>query len=512
MGDAGRERAAPARHDGHRTKGGQFDILTIGTYEVPIWAKQNWLVGLDKLPPDYDRSRPPAQDPRRRVGRRQALSRAVLRRERFDDQCIASTCSRKAGLTMRRSPTWDFVIDAAKKVTDKSAGLYRASACAARRLGREHAFTDRHVEFRRRARWFDEKWQPQFNTPEWKKTLTTYLDVIESGGSARRQLERLQREPRPVHAGKCGMWIDSTVAASLGTNPKESKAPTRLALRWRRTRARQERQLVVGVEPRHSGWLQKADAAAEVHRLGHQQRNTPSWSRPRKGWANSARREPAPRSTRNPEYVKAAPFAKLTLASIDFGRPQSPDSQAGGPMSALQYAAIPEFQGIGTTVGQQFSAALAGTTTLPMRRLAAAQASTEREMKRGRLHQVTEQTRALRPASADAGRRPAVCLDDRSAGDDDLFLDAALQPLNPGRSKFVGLENYTYFLTDPAFLASLYNTLLLVGSVLAITIVLGTLIALLLDQAVIGRSIVRLMVIAPFFVMPTVSALVGRTS
>ena len=82
--------------------------------------------------------------------------------------------------------------------------------------------------------------------------------------------------------------------------------------------------------------------------------------------------------------------------------------------------------------------------------------------------------------------------------------------LNPGSEQFVGLENYTYFLTDPAFLASLYNTLLLVGSVLAITIVLGTLIALLLDQAVIGRSIVRLMVIAPFFVMPTVSALVWK--
>jgi sorbitol/mannitol transport system permease protein len=82
--------------------------------------------------------------------------------------------------------------------------------------------------------------------------------------------------------------------------------------------------------------------------------------------------------------------------------------------------------------------------------------------------------------------------------------------LNPGMESFVGLENYAYFLTDPAFLASLHNTLVLVGSVLAITIVFGTLVALLLDQAVVGRSIVRLMVIAPFFVMPTVSALVWK--
>jgi sorbitol/mannitol transport system permease protein len=82
--------------------------------------------------------------------------------------------------------------------------------------------------------------------------------------------------------------------------------------------------------------------------------------------------------------------------------------------------------------------------------------------------------------------------------------------LDPGSETFVGLENYRYFLTDPAFLASLRNTLVLVGSVLAITIVLGIPLALLLDQEVIGRSIVRLMVIAPFFVMPTVSALVWK--
>jgi sorbitol/mannitol transport system permease protein len=82
--------------------------------------------------------------------------------------------------------------------------------------------------------------------------------------------------------------------------------------------------------------------------------------------------------------------------------------------------------------------------------------------------------------------------------------------LDPESGQFVGLENFQYFLTDPAFLASLQNTLVLVGSVLALTILIGIPLALLLDQPVIGRSIVRLMVIAPFFVMPTVSALVWK--
>jgi len=82
--------------------------------------------------------------------------------------------------------------------------------------------------------------------------------------------------------------------------------------------------------------------------------------------------------------------------------------------------------------------------------------------------------------------------------------------LNTETARFVGFENFSYFLTDPAFLASLVNTLVLVGAVLALTIGLGVPLALLLDQPVLGRGIVRLMVIAPFFVMPTVGALVWK--
>lgn len=82
--------------------------------------------------------------------------------------------------------------------------------------------------------------------------------------------------------------------------------------------------------------------------------------------------------------------------------------------------------------------------------------------------------------------------------------------LDPGNESFVGLLNYEYFLTDPAFFAAIGNSLKLVFAVLAISIIGGTLLALLLDQAIIGRNIVRLMVIAPFFVMPTVSALVWK--
>ncbi|MGL4488997.1 MAG: carbohydrate ABC transporter permease [Rhizobiaceae bacterium] len=73
-----------------------------------------------------------------------------------------------------------------------------------------------------------------------------------------------------------------------------------------------------------------------------------------------------------------------------------------------------------------------------------------------------------------------------------------------------GFSNYTYFMTDPAFFSAMKNSLILVGWVLGISVVGGTLLALLLDQAFYGRGVVRIMMIAPFLVMPTVSALVWQ--
>ena len=82
--------------------------------------------------------------------------------------------------------------------------------------------------------------------------------------------------------------------------------------------------------------------------------------------------------------------------------------------------------------------------------------------------------------------------------------------LMPGMEVFTGFGNYEFFLTDPAFFQALGNTLLLVGGVLLVTVVGGTFLALLIDQPFWGQGIVRLLVIAPFFVMPTVSALVWK--
>lgn len=82
--------------------------------------------------------------------------------------------------------------------------------------------------------------------------------------------------------------------------------------------------------------------------------------------------------------------------------------------------------------------------------------------------------------------------------------------LYPERSGFVGLSNYEFFYTDPAFWPALLNTLVLVGSVLLITVVLGLAIAVLIDRPFWGRGIVRVLLISPFFIMPTVNALLWK--
>ena len=82
--------------------------------------------------------------------------------------------------------------------------------------------------------------------------------------------------------------------------------------------------------------------------------------------------------------------------------------------------------------------------------------------------------------------------------------------LYPERSGFLGLDNYYFFATDPAFLPALANTLILVGSVLAVSVIFGLAFALLVDRPFRGRGIVRVLMISPFFIMPTVNALLWK--
>ncbi len=82
--------------------------------------------------------------------------------------------------------------------------------------------------------------------------------------------------------------------------------------------------------------------------------------------------------------------------------------------------------------------------------------------------------------------------------------------MQPGDKDFIGLSNFEFFITDPDFSASVVNTLVLLGSVIAITVVLGIALALLVNEAFPGRGLVRVLLISPFFVMPTANALLWK--
>src|SRR3981189_2541902 len=79
--------------------------------------------------------------------------------------------------------------------------------------------------------------------------------------------------------------------------------------------------------------------------------------------------------------------------------------------------------------------------------------------------------------------------------------------MQPGETGFIGLENYEYFLTDPSFATAIGNTLILLGSVIVVTVIGGVMLALLIDSPFPGRAVVRVLLISPFFVMPTANAL-----
>ncbi|HWN03975.1 MAG TPA: sugar ABC transporter substrate-binding protein [Candidatus Dormibacteraeota bacterium] len=358
------------------TKGGQFDILTIGTYEVPIWAKQGWLLPLEKLGAGYDVDDliPPIRAGLTVNGKLYAApfygesSMIMYRKDLFE----------KAGLKMPAAPTWDFIADAAKKLTNRPTETYGICLRGKPGWGENMALlTAMANSFG--ARWFDEKWKPEFDGPEWKKTLTFYVDLMKAAGPPGASTNGFNENLALFNSGKCGMWIDATVAASFVSNPKESKVADKVGFALAPT---------AGLG-KGANWLwawtlavpagsKKADAA-EKFIAWATSKDYIALVASKEGWAN------VPPGTRkslysNPEYLKAAPFAKVTLDSINTADPIN-GTVKPKPYVGVQFAAIPEFQGIATAVGQQFAAALTGASTVDAA-LASAQTLTQREMAR----------------------------------------------------------------------------------------------------------------------------------
>ena len=354
-------------------KGGQFDIMTIGMYETPIWAKNGWLVPLDDLPADYD-----VDDilPAMRGG----LSHdGTLYAAPFYGESsmimYRTDLMEAAGLEMPDAPTWDFVAKAARAMTDKDKEIYGICLRGKAGWGENMAFLTATANAFG-ARWFDENWQPQFDTEPWSKALNFYIDLMNDAGPPGASNNGFNENLSLFQQGKCGMWIDATVAASFVTNPNDSTVADKVGFALAPD---------TGLGKR-SNWLwawalaipagTQKEAAAKEFIEWATSKDYIELVASKEGWANVP---PGARtSLYENENYKDIPFAKMTLESILSADPNNPTVDPV-PYVGVQFAAIPEFAGIATQVGQEFSAALAGQQTAE-EALAKAQALTADEM------------------------------------------------------------------------------------------------------------------------------------
>jgi sorbitol/mannitol transport system substrate-binding protein len=356
------------------TKGGQYDVLTIGTYEVPIWGKKGWLVPLDKLGADYD-----ANDLLPAIRSGLTVDGKLYASPFYGESSMVmyrTDLMEKAGLKMPDKPTWEFIRQAADKMTDKAAGIYGICLRGKAGWGENMAFlTATSNSFG--ARWFDEKWEPQFNSPEWKATLDWYLAAMKADGPPGASSNGFNENLALFSAGKCGMWIDATVAAGMVTG-KDSSVADKVGFALAPDNGLGKRgnwlwawSLAV---PAGSAKIDAAEKFISWATSKHYSELVAS----KEGWGS------VPPGTReslyaNPDYAKL-PFAKMTLESINSADPTHPTVKPV-PYVGVQFVAIPEFSGIATDVGQDFSAALAGSMS-EADALAKAQTTTLTAMKK----------------------------------------------------------------------------------------------------------------------------------
>ena len=341
------------------TNGGQFDVMTIGTYEVPIWLEQDWLVPLTDMPEGYDQDDflPAIAGGLSKDGTLYAApfygesSMVMYRKDLMEE----------AGMDMPDAPTWDDIKKAAAAMTDKDAGVYGICLRGKAGWGENMAFlTAMSNSFG--ARWFDEDWNAQFDQPEWKTTLDTYMDLMTNYGPPGASTNGFNENLSLFQQGKCGMWIDATVAASFVTNPDDSTVAEHVGFALAPDNGMGKR----------GNWLWAWSLGIPAGSDAKEEAKTfVAWATSKgytelvaenDGWANVP---PGTRSSlyENQEYLDAAPFAKMTLESINAADPTNP-SVKPVPYTGVQFVAIPEFAGFATEVGQEFSAALAGQQTV----------------------------------------------------------------------------------------------------------------------------------------------------
>jgi sorbitol/mannitol transport system substrate-binding protein len=357
------------------TQGGQFDVMTIGMYETPIWGKKGWLLEL-KPAASYD-----VDDllPSIRAGL--SADGKLYAAPFYGESSMLmyrSDLAQKAGVTFPERPTWDQVRDAAAKMGNPSAGVYGICLRGKPGWGDNMAFLTTLVNAYG-GQWFDMSWKPQIDSKPWHDAVNFYVDLLKKNGPPGSSANSFNEILALYNEGKCAMWVDATIAASFITDPKQSKVADKVAFA----------QAPSQVTSKGANWLwawalaipassKNADAAQKFVNWATSKDYIQLVAK-EEGWAH------VPTGTRkstyaNPEFQKAAKFAAAEAKAIETANPND-STLPKSPYVGVQFAAIPEFQSIGVSVGQQMSAALAGKETVDAA-LKASQTAADREMRK----------------------------------------------------------------------------------------------------------------------------------
>lgn len=345
------------------TDGGQYDVATIGAYEAPIWADNDWLHelgGFARENDDYDYDdllEPMVQSLSGSDGELYAApfygesSFMMYNEEIFDE----------AGLSMPDNPTWHEIADLAAELHDPDEGT--AGICLRGLPGWGEVFAPlTSVVNTFGGTWFDEDWNPQVDSPEFTEAVEFYVDLVSDYGQSGAAQSGFTECLNTFGQGQAAMWYDATSAAGTLEDPNASEVAGNVGYAPAPV-----------VETESSGWLwawawamplttEKADSAwqfiewatsAEYEQLVGEELG---WSRVPAGKRAS--------TYESEEYLESASaFADITLEAIEAADPNDPGVQPR-PAIGVQFVGIPEFADLGTRVSQEVASAISGSTTV----------------------------------------------------------------------------------------------------------------------------------------------------
>lgn len=343
------------------TGGGQYDVINIGMQEAPIWGAAGWIEPLN-FSDAYD-----VEDilPAMRAG----LSHdGTLYAAPFYGESsmvmYRGDLADAAGVSIADNDSWENVKAAAAAMHDPDNGIYGACLRGKPGWGDNAAFITT-VANSFGARWFDENYVPQLDSPEWNAAVNFYVDLLSTYGPPGSEGNSFNEILALYNEDKCGLWIDATIAASFleNENVRYAQSPNAgnpVGANWLWAWAFAIPAGSPNAEAAQA-FIEWATSKEYVQAVGNH---------PEFGWGSVPTGQRA--STYDiPEFQAVAKFAEAEMAAIDSAAPEATDLK---PYVGVQFVAIPEFPEIGSAFGQEMAAALSGAKSVEDA-LAAAQAN-----------------------------------------------------------------------------------------------------------------------------------------